>query len=74
MSKQIIAWDFGSLGEREIEVEFAYTPAHGDGWNEPREDEEFEIEGITMEGKDIYWMFGPEASEEVVEAIIEARS
>jgi hypothetical protein len=74
MSKETITIDLGIIGEREVEVEFTYHAASGDGWNEPHYDEELEIEGVTMEGKDIYWMFDDSSRELLIEALQESRS
>jgi len=74
MSKETIKIDLGIIGEREVEVEFTYIPPEGDGWNDEHFNEDFEIEGVTLEGKDIYWMFDDSARELLVDALQEARS
>jgi len=73
MSTANIDWDFGYLGERSIQVEFAYVPEHKGGFDEPPTHAEYEIEAITLEGKDIFWMFDKDAIDDVIQALEEAR-
>ena len=68
---ECITWDFGSLGEREIDVEFHWTAPSDGGFDEPPTSEEWEIESIQMDGIEIMWMFRDSDIEKVVDAIKE---
>lgn len=41
-------FDFGYLGEFDIDVEFDYSPGYKGNWEEPPEPEEFDITSVFL--------------------------